>query len=175
MSDLQRMPLGAGVSAHAVRRGRGIVRARAQLVFQVGLVGLGVSAAVVGAVLYTAEPEVVVQMDAAHYRIAGQELESRGPGAYQNPSGATLVLERRGDLVVAATSTHVGGAPIRGRCVLAAGSARETCEFTLSGRSLTATDIRSPKGWNRRYSDGKTVAIRVDGRLDTPVPFPVGR
>lgn len=172
---MQRMPLGAGVSAHAVRRGRGIVRARAQLVFQLGLVGLGVSAAVVGAALYTAEPEVVVQMDAAHYRIAGQDLESRGPGAYLNPSGAALVLERRGDVVVAATSARVGSQPVNGRCVLPAGSARETCEFTLGGRLLTATDVRSAKGWSRRYSDGKTVAIRVDGALDTPVPFPVGR
>jgi hypothetical protein len=171
---VQRIPLGAA-SPHVVRRYRvwsGTPWARA--VTPLVLAGLGLAAAVTGAAFYAAEPEVDVDLSSQGYRVAGHELASQGAGVYQGADGA-LVMERQGSQLTSAASTTVAGEPVTGRCALAIGAGRESCDFSLGGRVLSALDIRSASGWSRHYSDGVSVNIRVDGDPDTPVPFPVGR
>lgn len=170
---MQRIPLGAGVSRHAVRRA--VPTVATWPAWQLGAIGLGLTAALAGIALFLAEPEVTVRMDQAGYTVAGQTLRSQGGDVYQGRGGAALVVERRGGSVVAAASATIGGKPSTGRCTLQAGSAREECVFTLESGSVTATDIRTTTGWERHYSDGVTIAIRLLGDPDTPVPFPVGR
>jgi hypothetical protein len=135
---------------------------------------VGAAAAMVGVLLATAEPQVDVRLDAAGYRIDGQLLEDRSGGVYQGPGGAALVIDRRPDGAVAGASANLDGRHMTGRCQPASGGA-ETCRFTLDGQALAATDERTPDGWHRRYSDGRTVAIRLTGDPDAPVPFAVGR
>ena len=171
---VQRIPLGAA-SPHVVRRyrpwrGRSWVGVLVPII----LAGLGVAAALTGAAFYAAEPEVEVQLSAASYRIAGHVLASQGGGAYQGTAGA-LVIERRGSELASAASTTIAGQQVTGRCLLAVGAGRESCDFSLGARVLTASDTRSATGWSRHYSDGTSVSIRVEGDPDTPVPFPVGR
>lgn len=168
----QRIPLGAS-SPHAVRRAwRG--RPRLRGLVPAALASLGVAAAVAGAGLYAAVPEVDVHLSPESYSIAGHELVNQGGGTYQGAGGA-LVLERDGSELTSAASTTIAGEAVRGRCALVVGLGRESCEFSLGGRTLAASDTRSASGWSRRYSDGVSVSIRVDGDPDTPVPFPVGR
>ncbi|HZU18098.1 MAG TPA: hypothetical protein VFD01_16035 [Candidatus Dormibacteraeota bacterium] len=134
----------------------------------------GVTLAVVGAVLASAEPQVEVQRTDHGYRLAGEVLTERGPGVYQGRRGGVLVVARVGVLVVAGASAELNGRPVTGRCQLVPGG-DETCRFVVDGRPLAARDRRTGYGWHRRYSDGRTVAIHVVGGHDVPVPFPVGR
>lgn len=162
-----RIPLG-GLSEHAVRRRR----LRPLLLRWPALAALaGAAAALTGVLLATGEPEIEVRMDGAGYRIDGQLLAASGGGVYQGTSGAVLVIDGQG---VAGASADVDGRHMTGRCQPAAGGS-ETCRFTLDGSPLTAVDEPTDYGWHRRYSDGRTVAIRLTGRRDTPVPFAVGR
>lgn len=161
-----RIPLG-GLSRHAVRRAR--VR-RALLRWPLLAALAGTAAAVAGGVLVTAEPQVDVRLDAAGYRIDGQQLAARGGGVYQGPSGAALVISGP----VAGASADLDGRHVTGHCEPASGRG-EACRFTLDGSPLTAADEPTSYGWHRRYSDGRTVAIRLTGRPGAPVPFPIGR
>jgi len=164
-----RIPLG-GLSRHAVRRRR---PSRLLLPWPLLAAVAGAAAAVAGVLLATAEPQVEVRLDAAGYRIDGQQLQARGGGAYVGPAGAALVIDRRPEGNAAGASAVLDGRRMTGRCEPSAGG--ETCTFTLDGRTLTATDVRTAEGWERRYSDGRTVAIHLTGERDAPVPFAVGR
>lgn len=172
---MQRVPLGAADSPHAVRRGGRWAGASGGQRLPLALAAVGVVAAAGGLALYAAPVDVAVRVDATGYHVAGEDLVGRGGGVFLSASGTALVVERRPDRVLAAGSAELDGRPVSGRCEEAAGSRRAACEFTIAGRSLTAADVRTATGWSRRYSDGKTVAIRVDGDRDTPVPFPLGR
>jgi hypothetical protein len=161
-----RIPLG-GLSQHAVRRRR---LRHSLLHWPLIAAGVGGIAALVGVLLATAEPEVEVRLDATGYRIDGNFLAVAGDGVYQGAAGAVLVIDGRG---VAGASADLAGRHMTGRCQPAAGG--EACRFTLDGRPLAAADERTDYGWHRRYDDGRTVAIHLIGRRDTPVPFAVGR
>lgn len=167
-----RIPLG-GLSPNVVRRPR--LRRTLRMVLSWPLVAgiAGVVAAVTGGLLATAEPQVDVRLDAAGYRIDGQQLRPQGPGLYVSPGGAALVIERRPQGTVAGASAVLDGRSMTGRCQTA--GAGEACRFTVDGVALTATDERTDDGWHRRYSDGRTVNIRLTGEHDAPVPFAVGR
>ena len=131
----------------------------------------GLAAALAGVLLASSEPEVEVGFDQGGYRVAGERLADRGDGVYLGPSGAALVIVRGGDGSVAAASANLDGRHMTGRCEVLPPPGGETCRFTLDGESLTASDERTPYGWHRRYSDGRTVAIHVTGGRETPVPF----
>ncbi|HKF77242.1 MAG TPA: hypothetical protein VKF59_13955 [Candidatus Dormibacteraeota bacterium] len=172
---MQRVPLGAADSPHAVRRGGRSGRPSGGQRLPLALAAVGVAAAVGGLVLYATPADFVVRVDAGGYHLAGEDLVSRGGGVFLSASGTALVVERRPERVLAAGSAELNGQPASGRCEEAAGSGQATCEFTVAGRSFTAADVRTATGWSRRYSDGETISIRVDGDGDTPVPFPLGR
>jgi hypothetical protein len=164
-----RIPLG-GLSPNVVRRPR-LRRTMGGWPLLAGLAGA--AAAVGGVLLATAEPQVDVRLDRTGYRIDGQELLNRGGGVYVGPGGAALVIDRRPQGTVAGASAVLDGTPMVGRCEPA--PAGETCRFTLDGQALTATDQRTAGGWHRRYSDGRTISIRLTGDRDAPVPFAIGR
>jgi hypothetical protein len=166
------IPLG-GLSQHVVRRPR-LRRTLRTLLSWPLLAGLaGAAAAVAGVLLATAEPQVDVRLDGAGYRIDGQQLRAEGSGVYVGPGGAALVIARRPQGTVSGASAVLDGRSMTGRCEPA--GAGEACRFTVDGQTLSATDERTADGWHRRYSDGRTVAIRLLGDPDTPVPFAVGR
>lgn len=164
-----RIPLG-GLSEHVVRRRR---LRRTALGWPLLAAVVGGSAAVAGVLLATAEPQVDVGLDASGYRIDGQQLRAQGGGVYVGPGGAALVIDRRPEGLAAGASAVLDGRAMTGRCEPAA--AGETCRFTVDGQALTATDERTAGGWHRRYSDGRTVTIRLTGERDAPVPFAIGR
>jgi hypothetical protein len=164
-----RIPLG-GLSRHVVRRRR---LRRTLLRWPVVAAVAGAGAALAGVLLATAEPRVDVRLDSAGYRIDGELLADRGAGAYEGSSGAALVVDRRPDGAVAGASALLDGRRMTGHCEPS--PAGEACRFTLDGSPLTAADVRTDYGWHRRYSDGWTVAIRLTGERDAPVPFAVGR
>jgi hypothetical protein len=123
-------------------------------------------------VLGSAEPQVEVGLDGAGYHVGGELLAPRGGGVYQSADGVALVVESREGMTVAGASTRLEGRPMTGRCEVV--GAHQTCRFALGELSLTAEDERTPYGWHRRYSDGRTVAIRLTGARDLPVPFALG-
>jgi hypothetical protein len=169
----QRIPLGASRSPHAVRRWR-LRRVDVSALGPVTLGGLGALAALAGIALALMEPQAEVRMDGSSYTIAGQTFASNGGHLYQAASGATLLVERRDGRLVAAASTNLDGQHMVGRCEARAGGRSESCSFRIGTRSVTAVDTRTGDGWSRRYSDGRTAAIKFVGAADTPVPFPVG-
>jgi hypothetical protein len=164
-----RIPLG-GLSQHAVRRRR---LRRTLLSWPLLAAVSGAAAAVAGVLLATAEPQVDVRLDGAGYRIDGQQLRPEGGGVYVGPGGAALVIDHRSGGAAAGASAVLDGRSMTGRCEPAA--AGEACRFTVDGQTLSATDERTADGWHRRYSDGRTVVIRLVGERDAPVPFAVGR
>ncbi len=164
-----RIPLG-GLSRHAVRRPR---LRRTLLRWPVLAALAGAAAAMAGVLLATGEPQVDVRLDGDGYRIDGQRLEASGGGTYVGPGGAALVIEPGPRGPVAGASAGLDGRHMTGRCEPAPGG--ESCRFTLGGETLSAVDERTEYGWHRRYSDGRTVAIRLTGERDAPVPFAVGR
>jgi hypothetical protein len=168
----QSIPLGGGLSGHAVRRRRSRRRSWS---WPLTAVGLGVAAAVAGVLLASTEPQAAVGMDAGGYSVAGQRLTSQGAGAYEAASGTALVISTRGGRTVAGASATMNGRPMTGRCETGAPAGGESCTFTLAGESLAASDERTAYGWHRRYSDGRTVAIHVPGDPPPPVPFALGR
>ena len=172
---MQRIPLGAATSPHAVRRARWPVRAYRSPSLPLVVAIAGVLAGLIGLLLYQATPVVSVSADAAGYHVGGEDLVAQGDGSFVSPSGTALVETRSGDRITAGGSAHLDGEAATGRCDEVAGSGTETCTFTIGGASLRAADTRSGSGWSRRYSDGETVSIRIAGDPDTPVPFPVGR
>jgi hypothetical protein len=172
----QRIPLGAGRSPHAVRRQRWPRRLGSASTWSLVAAGAGVAASLVGVTLAaTAEPHVAVGLDAAGYRIDGQQLRPAGDSTYQGASGGVLVIQRTPARIVAAASSELGGRHMTGRCQLVPGAASETCDFTVGGQPVSAVDSRTDAGWHRRYGDGQSVSIDVTGDRDTPVPFAVAR
>src|SRR5436190_5568498 len=90
----QSIPLGGGLSSHAVRRRRW---RRRYPTWPVVAVVLGAAAALAGVLLATtAEPQALVVMDGSGYTVAGERLMAQGGGVYQASSGAALVLTSRG-------------------------------------------------------------------------------
>lgn len=167
-----RIPLG-GLSPNVVRRPRLRRTLRTLLSWPLGAALVGIVAAIAGGLLATAEPQVDVRLDAAGYRIDGQQLRPQGGGVYVGPGGAALVIDRRPQGPVAGASAVLDGRSTTGHCEPAA--AGESCRFTVDGEALSATDERTDDGWHRVYSDGRTATIHLTGGPDTPVPFPVGR
>lgn len=171
----QRIPLGVDRSPHAVRRLRRLHRLRPPLGWPVWAAGIALASALVGVWLQSASPAIEVGLDGRGYRISGQLLEDRGGGEYQGASGAALVIQRGSGRLLAAASTNLNGQHMTGRCVEIPGADHEDCAFTIGGGSVDARDTRTASGWHRRYSDGRTLDIRIVGDRDTPVPFAVGR
>ena len=163
------IPLG-GLSPRVVRRQSRRPRPRGPALAALA----GAALAAIGVALASAEPQVEVGVVGHGYDLGGQVLAERGGGVYRGQRGGVLVIARVGDREVAGASAELNGRSVTGRCELVPGG-DETCRFTVDGRPLAARDERTVYGWHRRYSDGRTVAIRVIGAHDVPVPFPVGR
>jgi hypothetical protein len=167
-----RIPLG-GLSPNVVRRPRLRRTLRTLLTWPMVAAVVGIVAALAGGLMATAEPQIDVRLDAAGYRIDGEQLQPQGSGVYVGSGGAALVIARRPQGQVAGASAVLDGRSMTGHCETAA--AGETCRFTVDGAPLSATDQRTDDGWHRTYSDGRTVSIHLTGDHDAPVPFAVGR
>jgi hypothetical protein len=132
-------------------------------------------AAGVGAYLGSVPPSTTVGLDRAGYHVGATTYAPRGGGVYAGPSGAVVIVREAGDVTRAAAATHLDGASMLGVCAMPAGGATERCAFQLGGRRLGATDRRAGAGWNRRYDDGTTDRIPLEGGRAVPVPFALGR
>jgi hypothetical protein len=168
----QRLPLPVG-SPHPVRRVRRIFRGhpggkRTLLAI------LGIVAATGGAVLTALPPEVSVGLDRQGYRVGEVRLSPRGAGVYTGAGGA-LVLQGEGGQARAGASTQLNGEHMVGGCLVGDGGLSERCWFDLEGRALLAEDRLRSGGWDRRYDDGRTVRIVLEGGRPVPVPFALGR
>jgi hypothetical protein len=135
---------------------------------------LGIVAAAGGAVLTALPPEVSVGLDRQGYRVDQVRLPPRGAGVYAGDGGA-LVLQGEGTLASAGASTQVNGEHMVGGCRVGNGGRSERCWFELGGRPLVAEDRLRSGGWDRRYDDGRTVRIVLEGGRPIPVPFALGR
>ena len=168
----QRLPLPIG-SPHPVRRARRLFHGhpggRRTL-----LAILGVVAAAGGAVLTALPPEISAGLDRQGYRVGEARLPSLGGGVYVGAGGA-LVLQDEGGQASAGASTQLNGEHMVGGCRVGDGGRSERCWFELGGRPLTAEDRLRSGGWDRRYDDGRTVRIVLEGGRPVPVPFAVGR
>ena len=173
MSD-QRLPLPVG-SPHAVRRWRRAWNARLAARGRGALALIGVAAAGTGAYLGAVPPSVAIGVDGTGYHVGATTYAPRGGGVYGGPAGAVVLVREAGGQTRAGASTHLDGAPMLGACTLAAGRATERCSFRLGGRSVGATDRLSNGGWDRRYDDGATVRIPLEGGRPVPAPFALGR
>ncbi len=169
---MQRIPLGDTFGAHAVRRGR---TRRRELAWPLAATAVGVGAALAGVALARSQPPVVVRLDTSGYHIGSQDLVARGGGVYEGHDGAVLVIERRGPDLLAGASADLDGEPATGSCLERIGSGTEQCSFTLGRQHLISHDRWTGSGWERRYGDGKELAIEVSGSTPAPVPFPLGR
>jgi hypothetical protein len=169
----QNLPIGAATGPHALRWRRRVpvlkpARPRGHWL----LAAAGLLAAATGAAAALARPEVDVRASAASYRLGGAELRAVGGGGYEG-AGAALVISDQPAEVRAAASTYLGGRHMVGRCVYVRGADHESCVFSLGAQRFSATDRRTPEGWERTYSDGGEVRLRSGGPA-VPVPFPVG-
>ena len=135
---------------------------------------LGIALALLGAWLGITRAPVSVKLDGGGYHVAGQILRTVSVGEYQGD--AALVIRKGGGTVRAASTGNYGGEPMRGICILVAGTGQEQCIFVIGKQSFTAEDHLDGGVWHRRYSDGLVIDIHIDHPSDpTPVPFPVGR
>lgn len=169
---LQRLPLPIG-SPHPIRRSPQPVRLSAHGRSALSAV-LGLAAAAAGAVLATVTPPVDVGLDADRYRVGNVILLARGGGVYAGAEGA-VVIAGGADGLRASGSTRLHGERMLGSCRLTPDRRSERCSFVLGGRSLTAIDQLDRGGWNRRYQDGQTFRIQLDGGRAVPVPIALGR
>jgi len=125
-------------------------------------------------VLATVTPPVDVALDADRYRVGNVILLARGGGVYAGADGAVVIPEGAAGLR-ASGSTRLHGERMLGSCQLTPDRRSERCSFDLGGRSLTAIDRLDNGGWNRRYQDGQTFRIQLDGGQAVPVPIALGR
>jgi hypothetical protein len=169
----QRLPLPIG-SPHPVRRWRRAWNARLATRGRTALALVGVAAAGTGAYLGAVPQSVAVGLDSTGYHVGSTTYAARGGGVYAGPAGA-VVIDDAGGTTRAGASTHLDGAMMLGACMLPPGAATERCAFQLGGRALASTDRLSDGGWDRRYDDGPTVRIPLDGGRPLPVPFALGR
>jgi hypothetical protein len=170
----QHLPIGAITSPHAVRLRR-LPSMGVGVRLHVVLMVAGVAAAVAGAIASAAPSPVAVRAAADTYEIGGSRLTATGPGVYQGPGGAALVVVHSDGTTRAGASAGLDGAHMTGACTLVDGARTETCRFTLDGRLLSAVDTWTGDGWRRRYDDGRTVDMTVAGGQPIPVPIAVGR
>ena len=166
--DLQRLPLPVG-SPHPIRRPLRTPWSWARL-GRTAVTLTGLVAAAAGAVLGATPPTVTVGLDGGAYRVGDVTLPARGQGVYAGPEGAVVVRPP-----LAAGSTRLRGVPALGSCRLDADGRGERCTFQLGGRALTAEDRLDRGGWDRRYGDGATTRIPLEGGRPAPVPIPLGR
>ena len=168
----QRLPLPIG-SPHPIRSSPQPVRLGAHGRPALSAV-LGLAAAAAGAVLATVTPPVDVGLDTDRYRVGNVILLARGGGVYASTEGA-VVIEDGVDGLRASGSTRLHGERMLGSCQLTPDRRSERCTFDLGGTSLTAIDRLDQGGWNRRYQDGQTFRIQLDGGRAVPVPIALGR
>ena len=135
----------------------------------------GVAAAGTGAYLGSVPPSITVGLDRAGYHVGTATYAARGGGIYAGAAGAVVIAQGAGGAARAGASTHLDGAAMLGVCAMPAGGATERCAFQLGGRRFGATDRLTGGGWNRRYDDGTTVRIQLEGGRVVPVPFALGR
>jgi hypothetical protein len=166
--ELQRLPLPVG-SPHPVRRPARTVGSRLR-VGGAATALLGLAAAAAGGLLGATPATVTVSMDAGAYRVGDVALPARGGGIYAGPEGAVVVQGQ-----AAAASTRLHGVTALGSCRLAADTRSERCTFVLGGHRLTAEDRLAAGGWDRRYEDGATARIALNGGRPVPVPIALGR
>jgi hypothetical protein len=170
----QNVPLGPVDSPHVVRSHeprslRPPVLPRLPVLL--ALAGLALAAA--GVWLSVTPPQIEVSETPAAYTVDGVRLSGQGPGTYAGPAGAVVVRDE-GATIRAAASTTLNGHPMTGHCAWGRGAPWESCLFTLGGRTVTATDTRTPSGWHRRYDDGHQIDILVKSDHTVLVPFPIG-
>lgn len=125
--------------------------------------------------LTSAPPDVWV--DAAGYHADGTVLRREGADVFATSSGGVVVIEQSSAASSLAGSSFVYGAgTVTGRCALRATT--ETCVFRRGAEVLNAEDQLvadgSERRWLRRYSDGRTVTIRIPSGPVVPVPIPLG-
>jgi hypothetical protein len=164
----QNVPLGPLDSPHAVRRRR--LRPRPPEA-HLTLIGIGLALAGLGVWISASPPSITVRRTQSSYRIGGSTLWARGQGTYIG-AGGVLVFEDEGEVVRAAASSTLNGAPMVGLCTWTRGSRQERCQFRLGGLRLTAVDSLTASGWDRRYDSGSEVVLETGGAA-VPVPFAV--
>jgi hypothetical protein len=170
----QNVPLGPLDSPHVVRRHwRRRFDRMSAVPIHVLLAVAGLILAALGVWLSVSPSQVVVSQEPAVYTITGIRLEARGGGAYSGESGA-LVERDEGETLRAAASTTLNGRAMTGLCAWGKHAGYASCLFTISGRTVTATDTRTSYGWRRRYDDGEEVDLLVRGKGIVLVPFAVG-
>lgn len=113
-------------------------------------------------------------LDGRGYHVGSATFAPRGGGLYSGQAGAVVITAGPGGETRAAASTHLGGLHMTGVCRQRSDSS-ERCRFELGGRRLGATDRLSGSGWDRRYDDGPTARIPLEGGRPVPVPFALGR
>lgn len=82
-----------------------------------------------------------------------------------------LVERDERDTLRAAASTTLNGLPMTGLCAWGKRAGYESCLFTISGRTVTATDTRTTYGWRRRYDDGEEIDLLVQANEVVLVPL----
>lgn len=172
--EFQNIPLGPVDRSHATRRHPPpIPLFNLARQWHILAAAAGLLAAVAGAMLGGGTPEFSVRADAGVYRIGSLSLPASGGDSYTGPAGAVVVL-RKATEIESAGSTTIRGQHMIGHCIYVLGSDHESCLFVLGMATVTATDMRTPSGWVRRYSDDSVVRIDTGGR-PTPIPFAIGR
>ena len=169
---LQRLPLPIG-SPYPIRRSAAPIRlgprGRPPVM---GLLGL--LAAAVGAVLSAVPPGVGVELRSDRYRVGDVTLFAAGDGVYASAKGA-VIIATSGDGVRASASTRLHGQRMLGSCQMASDKRSERCTFNVGGRGVSALDRLDHGAWERRYDDGQTIRIQLDGGRPVPVPIALGR
>ncbi len=125
--------------------------------------------------LTSAAPDV--WMDAAGYHVDGAVLRHDGAGAFTTSSRGVVVIEQSATgSAVAGSSLVYGSAKITARCAMTATA--EHCVFRTGHEVFDAQDHLVTDGsghrWLRRYSNGRTVTIRIPSGPVVPVPIPLG-
>ena len=96
---------------------------------------------------------------------------------------ATLLLVPRPDgSIIASSVTFLGGARSTGVCDFGPPTRHEIsehCVLRIGVESVTCNDVLrfdAPGSWQRRCSDGQSLAVSVPAGADViPMPFPLGR
>lgn len=164
----QNVPLGPLDSPHAVRRRHRRLRLPET---HLTLIGTGLVLAGLGVWVSAAPPALTVRRTPAAYRIGSTALAASAPGTYSGPGGV-IVFDNEGDVVRAAASSTLNGVAMVGMCSWTKGAREEHCRFRLGNRHLTAVDVLTASGWDRRYGDGASVLFETGGAA-VPVPFAV--
>ncbi len=177
------IPLGGARPAHA-HRGRINARHWWLARWRLATAAVGLVAGAAGVALTLTSSDTAVFADGWSVHVGSSVLmlhpeADSAPAALYTGDAALVINPGATGKVRASAVTTIRGARSVGTCQLQwlGVDAVERCQFTVAGRSFTASDVFSAAGhaWQRQYSDGVRVRVQVPAtaRL-VPVPFPVG-